>query len=306
MEATINWHRKMGIEIETVVAIIGQGEDRDVQQLLASVLNNQGISTIARSYSRQPVPGSNLLCVEYDTSLRDESRYRGIRWAKIEIKTAPLPWDEIERILPPTLDVIRYLGARCNASTGLHVHHHFPEAKDRPQTVRNLQHLWWRYHNVMYGLVPPSRFTNVHCRPPRPADAKRFDACRSYADLCQALRRADRYDGLNLTNLANQERMTVEWRIHGGTTDWSKIKAWALSTQRWVEHAVKRSCHYKPDPVANTQSGLNSLLVTTGLKSNSRIYCNVEKELREAGRFLLKRWKHFNQPQDMKAKAVAA
>ncbi len=51
---------------------------------------------------------------------------------------------------------------------------------------------------------------------------------------------------------------------------------------------------------------MNALLVTTGLKSNSRIYSKVDKELRQVGKFLLRRWKAFNLPRDFKAKPVAA
>ena len=78
-----------------------------------------------------------------------------------------------------------------------------------------------------------------------------------------------------------------------------------LATQRWTEHAVKRSCHYKPEPITNTQAGLKALLVTTGLKGNSRIYRKVEKELRQVGKFLLKRWKAFNLPRELKGKIAA-
>ena len=92
--------------------------------------------------------------------------------------------------------------------------------------------------------------------------------------------------------------------MHGGTTDWAKIKTWVLATQRWLEHSIQRSCHYKPEPVSNSQAGLNSLLLTTGLKPNSRIYNKVDKELRQAGKFLLRRWKHFNSPQERKSKAA--
>ncbi len=133
-----------------------------------------------------------------------------------------------------------------------------------------------------------------------------FDSTGSYEALCCKLNRVDRYAGLNVANLNYDHRMTVEWRIHGGTTDWEKIKAWVLATQRWTEHAIARSCHYKPQPIPNTLAGLNALLVTTGLKSNSRIYNKVQKELREVGRFLVRRWKHFNLPQDYKSKAAAA
>jgi len=305
MQAAVNPTRRIGIEIEVVVPIIGVGENRDVQRLIAEVLTNQGIQSLSRGYTRQPVPSGSKFAIEHDVSLRDESKYAGLRWSKIEAKTAPMTWEEIERALPPALDIIKYVGARANHSCGLHVHHHLPEVERKPEFVRNLQHLWWRFHQVMYGLVPPSRKMNQYCRPPQQNDARRFDKARVYGQLCHELLRVDRYQGLNLTNLANRDRMTVEWRFHSGTTDWQKIKAWALATQRWTEHAVRRSCHYKAEPISNTQQGLNSLLTTTGLKPNSRIYNTVDKELRQVGRFLLKRWKHFNPPQTFEQKSVA-
>lgn len=306
MQASINLQRKIGIEIEVVVPIIGRGDNQDVQQLLANILTNQGIRAFSRSYSRRPLPPDCQFAIEHDASLRDESKYQGLRWSKIEAKTGPMIWEEVERFLPPALEIIRYVGARCNASTGLHVHHHLPEVKEHPLVVRNLQHLWWRFHLAMYGLVAPARKSNQYCRPPRQDDAKLFDDAVTYEQLATTAARTDRFQGLNFTNLSDRDRMTVEWRIHGGTTDWPKIKAWVLATQRWVEHAVVRSCHYKPEPIPNTQAGLNSLLVTTGLKPNSRIYNKVDKELRQVGKYLLRRWKHFNLPGDSKSKAVAA
>ena len=306
MQASINHDRKIGIEIEVVVPIIGVGENRDVQRLIAEVLTNHGIQSFSRGYSHQPVPAGSKFAIEHDMSLRDESRYAGLRWSKIEAKTAPMTWDEIEQVLPPALDIIRYVGSRANYSCGLHVHHHLPEAEQRPEVVRNLQHLWWRFHPVMYAVVAPSRKSSQYCRPPQIEDAKRFDGAYSYCcPLPRVESSVDRYHGLNLTNLANQDRMTVEWRIHGGTTDWAKIGAWILATQRWVEHAVRRSCHFKAEPVANSQQALNSLLTTTGLKPNSRIYRKVEKDLRGVGRYLLRRWKHFNVLEEVKPKAVA-
>lgn len=281
-------------------------ENFDVQQLMSSVLTAQGLRACARSYTHQPIPQGTLFAVEHDSSIRDEQRYAGISWAKVELKTAPLTWSDLARVLPPALDIVDYLGARTNVSTGLHVHHHLPEVVEHPEVVRNLMHLWWRFHRVIYGLVAPSRRQNQYCKAPSAEDATRFDGIASYSRLAAKLARCDRYMGVNLTNLVSHERQTVEWRLHGGTTDWNKIKAWVLATQRWTEHAVARSCHYRPEPVANTQGGLNALLVATGLKPNSRIYHKVEKDLRQVGRFLLKRWKRFNAPEENKSNAIAA
>ena len=305
MESEIT-NRRLGIEIEVVVPIIGRGDNRDVQNLLAEVLNHQSIPSVSRSYSHQPIPHGCKLVVEHDESLQDESRYHGLRWSKIEVKTAPMEWSEIERVLPPALEIIRYFGARVNHSCGLHVHHHVPEIVDRPLIARNLQHLWWRFHPVMYGCVARSRKSHSYCHPPEQADAKQYDDCRFYERLLHILGRIGRYNGLNLKNLADRDRLTVEWRIHAGTVDFDKIKAWVLATQRWTEHAVARNCHYRPEPISNTREGLNALLVTTGLKGNSRIYHKVQKELRQVGRFLMRRWKHFNQREEYKAQPVAA
>jgi len=305
VESEINSNRKIGIEIEFVAPIIGTGTNRDVQELIAQVLRNHGIPSCSRGYTPQPLPPGCQLAVEHDASLHDESKYRGLSWSKLEVKTSPMLWDEVERVLPQALEIIQYVGARINGSCGLHVHHHLPEAEHKPQVVRNLQHLWWRFSPVMYGLVAPSRVTNAYCRPPQRDDATILDRCTTYSSLCGKLRRLERYHGLNLINLAKRERMTVEWRLHGGTTDWAKIRPWVLATQRWVEHSVKRSCHFKPEPVANSQAGLKALLVTTGLRSNSRIYRKVQKDLWEVGKYLLKRWKHFNSPQNLKSAEAA-
>ena len=306
MESIINLNRKIGIEIEVVVPIIGRGENQDVQNLIAEVLTNQGIKAVSRGYTQRALPHDCKFAIEHDMSLQDESRYHGLRWSKIEAKTCPMTWEDVERIVPPALEIIRYVGARCNVSTGLHVHHHLPEVVDRPQIVRSLQHLWWRFHPIMYGMLARSRKSCHYCPPPQQDDATIFDSVGSYEALCGKLNGLGRYEGLNFANLNHGHRMTVEWRIHGGTTDWEKIKAWVLATQRWTEHAIARSCHYKPEPISNTLAGLNALLVTTGLKGNSRIYNKVQKELREVGRFLVRRWKHFNLPQDYKSDAAAA
>ncbi|HRY71327.1 MAG TPA: amidoligase family protein [Phycisphaerae bacterium] len=286
--------RRMGLELEFVVPVIGTGETRDVQELLARILTNQGIPSHVRPYSHAMIPVGFDLCVEHDSSLTGDTRYSGITWAQVEVKTRPMTYPEVARVLPPALDVIRYLGARITTSCGFHVHHDLSEIVERPQIARNLQHLWWRYHRVMYGMVAPSRHNNRYCRPPERDQATRFDNCRTYELLCQRLTRCDRHVGLNLTNVANPSRRTVEWRLHGGTIEWPKVKNWVLATQRWVEHACQRSCQYRPVPSPNARSGLDALLLSTGLRPNSRIYAKVDTELRTVGRYLLRRWKHFN------------
>jgi hypothetical protein len=304
MESSINQDRRIGVEVEFVLPILGAGNNLDVQQLLATVLSNHGMPAIARCYSRQPLPSGCDIAVEHDTSLRDETRYVGVRWARIELKTAPMTWQRIQSVLPQALGVVRYFGAKINASCGLHVHHCAGEVIEQPVVARNLQRLWWAYHHIFYGLVAPSRQNTLYCRPPRRTEVTMFDKARTYAHVSDRLASLDRYCGLNLLNLADTSRLTVEWRLHAGTTDWNKIGPWILATQRWTQHCIERTVQLRREPVPNSRRGLNALLITTGLKPNNRTYRKVEKELRQAGRYLLRRWRKFNPSPDMK-KAVA-
>jgi hypothetical protein len=217
-----------------------------------------------------------------------------------------MTWSELERVMPPALEIVNYLGGRINVSCGLHIHHHLPEVVEKPQVVRNLEHAWWRIHQVVFGLVAPSRRRNQYCRAPNEAEAIQFDGVRNYARLCEKLRLIDRYAAVNFVNLLNPDRMTVEFRMHQGTTDWAKLRAWVLFTQRLIEHAVARSCQYSRTPLPNTRAGLNAMLITLGLKPNNRVYQKVDKDLRLVGKYLLKRWQQFNPQEQGKAKIPAA
>jgi hypothetical protein len=205
---------------------------------------------------------------------------------------------ELEQVLPHALDVINYFAPRINPSCGLHCHVHLGIVTSRPLVVRNLQHLYVRYAPVVYGMVAPSRRHSSYCVPPRPEDARLYDNCTTYTKLCQRLSRTSRYNGLNLTNLTNPDRLTVEWRMHSATTDWPKVRAWVLFCTQFSHHASLRSCHFRPDQVLNTQHSLKALMTVIGMRPNTRIYSQVDKDLRQAAKFLLRRWKHFNIAQD--------
>ncbi len=78
MESKKSTSRLIGVEIECVLPIIGTGEGRDVQRLLAEVLSNHGIRSVARGYTHAAIPRDCKMAVEYDVSLRPESKYAGL------------------------------------------------------------------------------------------------------------------------------------------------------------------------------------------------------------------------------------
>src|SRR5688572_25030760 len=129
--SSLNRTRKIGAEFEGFIIITGGNDARSAQDSLAYALSQNGIPAIARGYSHEPLPPGVKVAVEYDSSIVPEQRYRGIRWAPIEVKTCKLDGiDEWEAVVPQMLDLLRYAGLRVNHSTGHHLHLSFDEVKE--------------------------------------------------------------------------------------------------------------------------------------------------------------------------------
>jgi len=231
--------------------------------------------------------------VEQDHSIVGEQRFQGVRWAQVEVKTRILnglaDW---EQIVPKTLDILRYCGGRITPSCGHHIHLGFTEFKDDPTQVRSLWNLIHRFEQVIYGLVAPSRRGNQYCRPLPPA-AKHLHGANSRRTIKNRLSRFDRYFGLNLVHIWD-DVPRIELRYGSGTLETDKARHWAQFCSRLVDHACLRTCQAAPASLSNDRKGLERMLVSIGLKVNSKVYSVVAPELRETGKFTLKRWKNFN------------
>ena len=239
--AELNLNRKLGCEFEMTVPRIGSGSGNDVQQSIARCLSANGVRAVARSYQHSPVPDRCDVAVEYDSSVRGESRFQGVSWHAIEVKTRILNGvPDWEAVVPRTLEICRYLGARVNRSCGHHIHVSYPEARDRPTTIRSLYNLMHRFEPVIYGLVAPSRRENGYARALENR-ARLLHGCRSMTSFRRALNGWNRQSGLNLTHLFEPEPR-IEFRYHQGTLDANKARHWMRLVNRLVEHSVTRSC----------------------------------------------------------------
>lgn len=287
--AEINRSRRMGGEWEFFLPVVGGGDANSVRRTLAEVLTSNGITAISRSYSHAPIPTD--LAIEYDTSVNPTSPYQGIAFEKIEMKTRPITIEEWDRIVPKALEIVRYLGGRCNASTGHHVHVGVEEVKERPVVIRSLYNAAHRYEPLIFGLIAPSRAASSYCH--RMEDRSNLLArCKSLDCFRRALAGWDRCHGLNLTHLCG-DGPRVEFRYHQGTLDADKSRHWRNLCLRLVDHACTRTCKAADKQLANDRAGLERMLVSLGLKPNSRVYAKVAPELRATGKYLLRRWKHF-------------
>lgn len=297
LSSTLNRSRRIGIEIEMAIPLIGGGSQQDLRVKMAQILSANGLRAAARSYSHAPV-GDNLdVVVEHDSSIVGESVYSGIEWTQVEVKSRILTGTaDFDLVVKKLCDISRYLGARQNRSTGVHLHLDFPELRDGPERLRSFYNLAHRFEPVVFGLVAPSRRENPFCKP-MPSPSKFFHECRSLKDCHAALGRLgfDRYWGFNLTHVF-RSTPRIEFRQHQGSLDFEKLRHWRNLCLRLVDHSLQRNCKAAPNPLANDKASLMRMLVTLGFKPNTRVFKTVDPELRETGRFLLRRWKQLNAP----------
>jgi hypothetical protein len=277
------------------IPLIGGGSQQDLRVKMAKILSANGLRAVARGYSHAPVGDDLDVVVEHDNSIVGESVYSGIEWVQVEVKTRILSGTaDFDAVVKKLCEISRYLGARQNRSTGVHLHLDFPELRDGPERLRSFYNLSHRCEPVFFGLVAPSRRDNSYCKP-MPSPSKFFHTCCTIKECQNALILVgyDRYWGFNLTH-AFGSTPRIEFRQHQGSLDFEKLRHWRNLCLRLVDHSLQRNCKAAPKPLVNDKASLMRMLVTLGLKPNTRVFKTVDPELRETGRFLLRRWKQLN------------
>lgn len=290
--SALDRYRRLGCEYECTLPLIGSG-DADARRVIAEILTSNGVPSVARGYSHEPLPAGIDVAVENDSSVRGETVYQGIRWVSVEVKTRILSGpDDWERVVPKMLSILNYLGCRVNASTGHHVHVEVSEVQGRPEIARSLVNVFARFENVLLGCVAPSRRDNHYCRSIADQAAK-FARVNCREDLNRVLAGIDRHRTINLQHIGT-DSPRVEVRMHQGTLDVDKARYWMRLCLALVGHACRRNCKAAKTPLTDDRKSMEKMLVTLGLKPNSRVYIKVDPELRATGRYLLRRWGHFH------------
>ena len=309
LTAELNRTRRIGCEFEMTVPLVGKGCVSDVQEVLAEVLGKNGICATFRPYDNSLVPNGVDVAVEYDSSILGETKFEGIEWFPIEVKTRILQGiDDWEKVVSKTLEICRYMGARVNTSTGFHLHIDLPDVHNRPTIIKSLFNLFFRFEPLIYGLIAPSRSNNDYAKAIPTEQSGLFRGCRSVRSFRRALMGWHEKSGLNLTHLFSGRSFVssprIEVRYHQGTLDPLKAMQWTRFCLQMVQHAIKRNCQSFPKQVPNTRKGLENLLISVGFKPNNNVYSKVCPELRDTGKYLIQRWKQFNGNIPLKSRKV--
>jgi hypothetical protein len=129
-------------------------------------------------------------------------------------------------------DWLNAVGAKVNRSTGMHVHVGWT---GDPEALACLTHYVSNFEIALFASTGTrSREEGSYCRPIRAND----DFTRRFRDATSDYTPTSRYHVLNLANLGEYRRNTVEFRVFAGTTNATKALGYIRMCLGLVERAL--------------------------------------------------------------------
>ena len=222
-----NNERTFGVEIEF---FLGRTNRRGAYaEEVAQAVREQGIECYVESYNHITRPHWKIVT---DSSVS----YEGL-----ETVSPPLKGQDGLNQLKKVLKALNQVGAKVDRSCGVHVHH---DASDFTlRTFKNLYGLYARFEDCIDELVPMSRRGNYnsYCASPG-TDLEQLQKAKSIEEIVDRMY-PSRYIKLNCQSY--RRHGTIEFRQHGGSTEYQKIMSWIVLTQMMVERAVNGTIQLK-------------------------------------------------------------
>lgn len=136
--------------------------------------------------------------------------------------------DELEKVCW----VLELCDVKVNDTCGLHIH---MDAHDfTMDTWRNLAVTYKRLEPVIDAFMPGSRRNNRYCKPLSGISETAIRGAQTINDLRRVFH-SDRYHKVNLEAYARH--CTVEFRQHGGSTNFTKMSAWIHFLEKMITFA---------------------------------------------------------------------
>lgn len=207
------FNRNFGVEIEAYNC---------TRERLASELRSAGISVQVEGYNH--TDHSDHWKLVTDSSLHGNNTFELVS----PILHGEAGIDELEKVCW----VLELCDVKVNDSCGLHIHmdvHDFTM-----DTWRNLAVTYKRLEPVIDAFMPGSRRNNRYCKPLSGISETAITRAQTINDLRRVFH-SDRYHKVNLEAYARH--CTVEFRQHGGSTNFTKMSAWIHFIEKMITFA---------------------------------------------------------------------
>lgn len=207
------FNRNFGVEIEACNC---------TRERLARELRAAGISVQVEGYNH--TDHSDHWKLVTDSSLHGSNTFELVS----PILHGEAGIDELEKVCW----VLDLCDVKVNDTCGLHIH---MDAHDfTMDTWRNLAITYKRLEPVIDAFMPGSRRNNRYCKPLSGISETAIRGARTINDLRRVFN-SDRYHKVNLEAYARH--CTVEFRQHGGSTNFTKMSAWIHFLEKMITFA---------------------------------------------------------------------
>ncbi|MBO7045657.1 MAG: amidoligase family protein [Prevotella sp.] len=207
------FNRNFGVEIEAYNC---------TRERLARELRSAGISVQVEGYNH--TDHSDHWKLVTDSSLHGNNTFELVS----PILHGEAGIDELEKVCW----VLDLCDVKVNDSCGLHIH---MDAHDfTMDTWRNLAITYKRLEPVIDAFMPGSRRNNRYCQPLSGISETAIRGAQTVTELRRAFHN-DRYHKVNLEAYARH--CTVEFRQHGGSTNFTKMSAWIHFLEKMITFA---------------------------------------------------------------------
>lgn len=207
------FNRNFGVEIEACNC---------TRERLARELRAAGISVQVEGYNHTDHADHWKLVT--DSSLHGSNTFELVS----PILHGEAGIDELEKVCW----VLDLCDVKVNDSCGLHIH---MDAHDfTMDTWRNLAITYKRLEPVIDAFMPGSRRNNRYCKSLSGISETAIRGARTINDLRRVFH-SDRYHKVNLEAYARH--CTVEFRQHGGSTNFTKMSAWIHFLEKMITFA---------------------------------------------------------------------
>lgn len=196
-----SFNRRFGVEIEAYNCPKGR---------LAQELRDAGISVTIEDYNHATTSHWKLVD---DSSLTGNDTF--------ELVSPILEGETGLKELEKVCWVLDFCDVKVNESCGFHVH--MDASGFSMETWKNLAINYKHLESVIDSFMPGSRRDNRYCRSLSRISESNITAADTIGDL-QRVFENHRYYKLNLE--AYSRHRTVEFRQHGGTTNYTKMEKW--------------------------------------------------------------------------------
>lgn len=215
--------RKFGLEIEGLIKSRTE---------LTNELKRNGIECKRENYNHET---KNHWKIVKDGSIRKEEGYECF-----ELVSPILEGHDGLNQLETVCKVLYKLGAKVNSTCGLHVH--FDARNFKISTWQNLFINYANLQRTINQFLPKSRENNTYCRPliGNAVDLKAFKTLVLGFDTVEKISsfyKRERYHNINVESFTRHG--SVEFRQHGATIDFQKIKNWIMFLDKLVGFSEK-------------------------------------------------------------------